>query len=40
MFVIGLSLFMTPGLISTYIQMNAGVSIEAIEFNKRPFITF
>ena len=39
-FVIGLSLFMIPGLISTYIQMKAGVSLEAIELNKRPFRTF
>ena len=40
MFVIGLFLFMIPGLISTYIQMKAGVSLEAIELNKRPFRTF
>ena len=39
-FVIGLSLFMIPGLISTYTQMKAGVSLEAIELNKRPFRTF
>ena len=39
-FVIGLSLFMIPGLISTYIQMKAGVSLESIELNKRPFRTF
>ena len=40
MFAIGLFLFMIPGLISTYIQMKAGVSLEAIELNKRPFRTF
>ena len=39
-FVIGLSLFTIPGLISTYIQMKDGVSLEAIELNKRPFRTF
>ena len=38
-FVIRLFLFMIPGLISTYIQIKAGVSLEAIELNKRPFRT-
>tara|TARA_B100000575_G_C22995632_1_gene573950 strand:+ start:542 stop:793 length:252 start_codon:yes stop_codon:yes gene_type:complete len=39
-FVIGLVIFMIPGLVSTYKQMKAGVSIESIDLNKRPFRTF
>ena len=39
MFIIGLLSLMIPGLISTYIQMKAGVSLEAIELHKRPFST-
>jgi|TARA_B100001250_G_scaffold380965_1_gene372852 hypothetical protein len=39
-FAIGLVLFMIPGLISTYVQLKAGVSLETIELNKRPFRTF
>jgi len=27
-------------LISTYIQVKAGISLEAIKLNKRPFRTF
>ena len=38
-FMIGLILFMIPGLISTYIQLKAGVSLESIDLNKRPFRT-
>tara|TARA_B110000438_G_C15737072_1_gene616788 strand:+ start:420 stop:671 length:252 start_codon:yes stop_codon:yes gene_type:complete len=39
-FVIGLFLFMIPGLISTYIQVKAGISLEAVELKKRPLRTF
>ena len=39
-FLVGLLLFMIPGLISTYLQLKAGVSLEAIQLDKRPFRTF
>ena len=39
-YVIGLLLFMVPGLISTYIQMKANLSLESIKLTKRPFRTF
>ena len=39
-FVIGLIIFMIPGLVSTYKQIKAGVSLESIELNKRLFRTF
>ena len=37
---LGLLLFMTPGLISTYFQMKDGVSLKSINLNERPFRTF
>ena len=39
-FLVGLLLFMIPGLVSTYLQLKAGVSLEAIQLDKRPFRTF
>ena len=39
-FVIGLVVFMIPGLVSTYKQMKTGTSLESIDLNKRPFRTF
>ena len=39
-FVIGLVVFMIPGLVSTYKQMKIGFSLESIDLNKRPFRTF
>ena len=39
-YIIGLLLFMVPGLISTYIQMNANLSLESIKLTERPFRTF
>ena len=39
-FIFGLIIFIIPGIISTYRQMKAGISLESINLNKRPFRIF
>tara|TARA_B100000686_G_scaffold111291_1_gene118573 strand:- start:25048 stop:25185 length:138 start_codon:yes stop_codon:yes gene_type:complete len=39
-YLIGLAVFLVPGLISTYKQVKTGYSLERLELVKRPFRAF
>ena len=39
-YLVGIVLFMIPGLLSTYEQLKTGFSLEKIELTKRPFRAF
>ena len=40
LYLIGLVVFLIPGLISTYKQIKTGYSLERLELTKRPFRAF
>jgi magnesium-transporting ATPase (P-type) len=40
LYLIGLVIFLIPGLISTYKQIKTGYSLERLELTKRPFRAF